>query len=173
MASGNPPPPSFPRRRESIPSMARHHVPSSSPSRRPPRPMASGNPPPPSFPRRRESIPGMVRHHDPGSSPVTPAFPTNGFRESPTSVIPATAGIHPQHGASSRPQQQSVTQAFPIRWLPGIPHLRHSSPTSVIPATAGIYPRHGAPSRCRSVRHRARPSIRAGEAAAHIGVNGS
>ena len=31
----NPPPPSFPRRRESIPGMVRHHDPGSSPSRRP------------------------------------------------------------------------------------------------------------------------------------------
>ena len=65
--------PSFPRTRESIPGMVRHHDPGSSPSRRPCRSggesVALRLPPYPSFPRRRESIPGMVRHHDPGSSP--------------------------------------------------------------------------------------------------------
>ena len=36
--------------------------------------------------------------------------------KSPTTVIPAQAGIHPRQGALSLPWEQSVTRPAPIRW---------------------------------------------------------
>ena len=47
---------------------------------------------------------------------------------SPTSVIPAQAGIHLLQGAPSRLRKQSITPPSQNRWVnlgPHIPHLRH------------------------------------------------
>ena len=44
-----------------------------------------------------------------------------GVPKSPTSVIPAKAGIHPRHGARSRPRKQSNTPPVYIRrWILGV-----------------------------------------------------
>ena len=100
--------PSFPRRREStIPAHAGIH--------RPITPMPEKNTP--SFPRMRESNP-IIRHSREGGN------------QTPSSVIPAKAGIH-----NSRACGNSSSH---------YPNARKNTPppSSVIPAKAGIKPHH-------------------------------
>ena len=122
-------------------------------------------------PRTRESIPDRVRHHDTGTSPprppahphlrhsreggnpsptgcatMTPEPVRHARRATPTSVIPANAGIHPPTGCATMTPE-------PVH------HARRATPTSVIPANAGIHPPTGCATMTpEPVHHAPRPT---------------
>ena len=94
----------------------------------------------PQIPHRRHSRerrPLNNRHSREGGNPsptgcatMTPEPVRHAPRPTPTSVIPANAGIHPRQGA-------------PL-WTPEpVRHAPRPTPTSVIPANAGIHPPTG------------------------------
>ena len=144
----NPPPPSLPRRRESIPGELHSHSLRGSPSRRP---CKSGggsgvapDSPPPSFPRRRESIPGGVHSHSLRGSPSR--RPANQVVDLGSPRIPhlrrSREGGNPSPAGCTAIASEAVRHAaLQIRWwIWGRPGF----PTSVVPAKAGIHPRRGA-----------------------------